>query len=802
LNKLYFFITSLLLFFGHEFPAYSQFKNINSYVSQEQTVNGFSNTFLGVDFAEPYIATNPRDPLNTICSFIYGSYFTLDGLNWSRINSLNSVDPFLTFDSLGNAFYSPSPPWTEFNLSVRKSTDKGVTWQYNYQIYNSYSDRPCICGNKAGGIYSNYLYSGWCSHSLLFSRSTNQGVNWSPAILLNPNSNLVSPYIVVGPTSTTAGGILYYGYNSIFSNDSTYFINVRKSTDAGITFSSDILVTYFLHPDSLKNNSISVMPGIQMSSDNSYGPYRGNVYLVYSGKGIGNDLSDVFFTKSTNYGNNWSIPIRLNDDNTSNDQWMPAISVDNNGKIYVVWYDSRFDPQNYMTLLYGTVSTNGGASFVSDFPVSITPFNPAVNVNNWVGHYISVSAIQNTAIAAWYELRNGNYFSYVGYFPDFSMTVNRDTVYLGSNDSLTAVIKIQAYKGPYIGNEKFTFFLDSIPTQGNISINFLNRDSISTIPDSIYLKIKLNNVNIPRKHTITITGRNTSVGVPVHYRYIDLMVNSCFLNIGTNRNGSAQYKIDGITYNTQQNLIIQSGYHLVQAVSPGYSGSNMRYIFVNWSDSGDTTHNISVIARTNLTAYYKTQFKFILISSIENSFGQTGFYDSNQTITFGVLSKIKEYNSQIYYFKGWDGAGVGSYTSPDSTGNDTTVTLNIKGYIIENARWIASVGIKQITGEIPKEYKLYNNFPNPFNPVTKIKFDIPNSENRKWKIKNGLVSIKIYDVLGKEVATLVNENLQPGTYEILFSVNQFPNFPLPSGVYFYRLQAGDFIDTKKMLMIK
>ena len=89
---------------------------------------------------------------------------------------------------------------------------------------------------------------------------------------------------------------------------------------------------------------------------------------------------------------------------------------------------------------------------------------------------------------------------------------------------------------------------------------------------------------------------------------------------------------------------------------------------------------------------------------------------------------------------------------------------------------------------IPKEYNLYQNFPNPFNPSTKIKYDIP---------VNGLVTLKVYDVLGSEVATLVNEEKTVGRYEVNFDAAA-----LASGVYIYRLSVNDFVNVKKMVLLK
>lgn len=99
------------------------------------------------------------------------------------------------------------------------------------------------------------------------------------------------------------------------------------------------------------------------------------------------------------------------------------------------------------------------------------------------------------------------------------------------------------------------------------------------------------------------------------------------------------------------------------------------------------------------------------------------------------------------------------------------------------------IGIQNISSAIPEKFELYQNYPNPFNPVTKIKFDIP---------KNIIVKIKIYDILGREVETLVNEKLVPGKYEIDWQAANYP-----SGVYFYRIETdGEFEKTGKMILLK
>jgi len=98
--------------------------------------------------------------------------------------------------------------------------------------------------------------------------------------------------------------------------------------------------------------------------------------------------------------------------------------------------------------------------------------------------------------------------------------------------------------------------------------------------------------------------------------------------------------------------------------------------------------------------------------------------------------------------------------------------------------------LQDVEGEnkLPTEYRLEQNYPNPFNPSTIIKFGIPERTN---------VVIKIYDILGSEVITLINQEMDIGWYEVQFNASNYS-----SGIYIYRMQAGNYISTKKMLLVK
>jgi len=108
------------------------------------------------------------------------------------------------------------------------------------------------------------------------------------------------------------------------------------------------------------------------------------------------------------------------------------------------------------------------------------------------------------------------------------------------------------------------------------------------------------------------------------------------------------------------------------------------------------------------------------------------------------------------------------------------------------------IGINQISTEVPKYFSLSQNYPNPFNPTTKIKFSIPSPS----PLERGVVRLVIYDALGREVQTLVNEQLQPGTYEVEFPAPAGDGSNFSSGIYYYTLSSGDYIESKKMVLIK
>lgn len=125
------------------------------------------------------------------------------------------------------------------------------------------------------------------------------------------------------------------------------------------------------------------------------------------------------------------------------------------------------------------------------------------------------------------------------------------------------------------------------------------------------------------------------------------------------------------------------------------------------------------------------------------------------------------------------------YTSSSVNISVGTVNIDTLNFILDTT---SIIGIKNISSEVPKDFSLGQNYPNPFNPVTKIEIALKTES---------FVRLSVYNILGEEVQVLVNENLKAGNYEVDYNAVK-----LPSGVYFYRLAADGFSETKKMVLVK
>ena len=148
------------------------------------------------------------------------------------------------------------------------------------------------------------------------------------------------------------------------------------------------------------------------------------------------------------------------------------------------------------------------------------------------------------------------------------------------------------------------------------------------------------------------------------------------------------------------------------------------------------------------------------------------------------VSWVAQYDDNVDSYGKFSGIAVDQFGQIYVTGTniegDTSIITTLKYTDI-------AVSVREERGSTPMSFALAENYPNPFNPSTTIRYELP---------QKGFVTLKVYNLLGQEVATIVNQKPEAGSYQV-----QFDGTGLASGVYFYRVKAGDYVESKKLLLL-
>jgi hypothetical protein len=254
-----------------------------------------------------------------------------------------------------------------------------------------------------------------------------------------------------------------------------------------------------------------------------------------------------------------------------------------------------------------------------------------------------------------------------------------------------------------------------------------------------------------------------------------LVVNEWFATPLAAQNAQIEITFDGNSFNNDNiywdNVCID--YPLSGCSSPNAPSNLTAQVIFNpnpqvqlgWQDNSWNESGFKIFKKNG---YPNDPGEFIVIDTVLNN---------NTQYTDTSVIKDSTYSYRVFAFNQWG-----------QNGSDTvTITVSVP------------VGLEIISDELPKVIALHQNYPNPFNPSTKIKYTIPLVETHRDA--SLLVTLKVYDILGNEVATLVNEQQAPGVYEVEFNPESSIKHPA-SGIYFYQLRAGNFVKTKKMVLMK
>ena len=390
---------------------------------------------------EPSIAVNPRNERNLVAGANdyrsgdawAGVYASVDGgRSWfeqlipgypggpsSVLTGFEAAgDPSIAFDADGVAHYAGIAfnragfgSSSDGSIWAGRSSDGGFTWTVTMVARGGkgiFHDHEQIAADRfEGSPFRNNLYISWTMFvgfgrtPIVVSRSTDGGLTWSAPLevsgTVTPGGFFQDSVGAVGPD-----GSMYVAWDETFTTPggvSAMRLWVARSTDGGATFGAPRVVQDVvperLHNAAYRHGSYPAM-GVAPS---------GAVYVAWADNRNGD--ADILLTRSSDGGLTWSIPVRVNDDplGVGTDQFFPWVSVSPNGRVDIMWYDKRPDPNNYLLDVFFAF-TRDGATISSNFRVTDVSSDPAV----WpafLGDYNGMASTDRTAYPVWADMRNG-----------------------------------------------------------------------------------------------------------------------------------------------------------------------------------------------------------------------------------------------------------------------------------------------------------------------------------------------------------------------------------------------------------
>jgi hypothetical protein len=459
----------------------------------------------------------------------------------------------------------------------------------------------------------------------------------------------------------------------------------------------------------------------------------------------------------------WETDVRLtNDAATSVTGWSNGWSVAASGEVvHVVWYDNR-DGNNE---IYYKRSPDGGISWGADTRLtnnSANSWNPSVTVSGSVVRVV------------WEDNRDGNNEIYYKFSPDGGISWGPD---MRLTDDSGSSRYPSATLFSYVAH---VVWMDD--RDGNFEVYYKRSPDggISWSGD--------------RRLTNNSAGSQDAT-IAVYYWDVHVVW-------ADDRDGNYEiyYKHstnEGVSWGPDTRLTNNSGNSWSPSVT--VSGSVVHVVWVDYRDG-------------NYEIYYKRSpdggISWGADTRLTNNTARSEVpsVTASGSVVHVVWGDGRDGNFNIYYKRSTDG---GISWGPDTrltnkTGDESLPFVTVSGSVVHVVWTATGDGNYEIyykrnpTGNptsvitlgdiVPHEYVLFQNYPNPFNPSTKVHFSVPRS---------GFVGLRVYDILGQEVATLVNGETNPGNYEVTLDATGWP-----SGLYFYRLQAASFTETKKLLLLK
>ena len=649
---------------------------------------------------------------------------------------------------------------------------------------------PSLAVDKSGGVNNGKLYVCWAQKNLApagtdadicFSSSANNGSLWSAPVrvnddALNNGKQQFLPRITIDQT-TGKIMIVYYDTRDFLANDSCN-IYMAVSADGGNTFSnikisdhshrpaplagyadgyySDyVSVTAqndVVHPfwtdnrngvSQLYTTNITLKPYISHSplkdSENLTGPYVVNASIISFGTNLIAGETKVFWGRG-------GITDSIIMTNSGGNNWTASIPGNGTQNIYRYYIQTKDANGRYSTLPdnapTGYFSFNVGTDVtkpvITHIPKNFVPYTLWPDT-------LKATVSDNTGLdsvwVVWYKNNPGT----------------------GLNEFKLNLVMNDIFRGIFNSSQSLVEPSDSVFYKIFARDNSSNHNTDSTI---LY-KLLISNILV-----VTLGSGTAVASYPYRTFYTDSRTDMLYTASEINAQGGALSRIMGIAFNVlNASPQMMSGFNLkIQNTS---LTSLTGFTSTGWVN--EYSFNYTVPGTGWQYIAFQTPFIWNGTSNllVEICFNNIGF-NANTNVAATPVSNMTWHQAQDLP------SGNGC---TDLNAGTTQVNRPDISFVLNSILAVENQGTT-----IPKEYKLSQNYPNPFNPKTRINYSIPAKD---------FVSLKIYDILGREISTLVKEIKSPGNYTVEFNADEFS-----SGVYFYRLETTNFSDTKRMILVK
>jgi hypothetical protein len=747
---------------------------------------------------------------------IYVSYTTNGGVSWSSPAAVNtppsghySQGCDMRCGPNGEVYVTwaapiSGAPYTEDFYGFAKSTNGGVSWTVTENAFDGNGIRgnlsakanirvnsfPRIDVDRSGGARNGWIYIVGCDKNLspagsdpdiILHRSTDGGTTWSSGIRVNQDAlnNGKTQYMPAIRVDEYGGiNIVYYDDRNVAANQCEVYVS--RSIDGGNTW-TDILVSdhnfapspisglaggyqgdyigitsgnnkvWPLWMDNSWNSqyqawttTIDLGPSINhtplTNTENVAGPYPVNCVINPAGSAIDPTKTKLMWSR-----NSVTITDSVTMTNSSGNNW--TANIPGNGspatyRYYIKTADMLNRVATHPAGAPGLLNVFQAMPDVTPPVVTTTPL-PNIPKTNWPAT-VTATATDNIGVdSVWVKWYKNNTGTGIKVFRLASQ---------GGNNYSAAFNSIQADVN-YNDSIYYRVFARDISSNHNVDSTALYSFKIIAIA-----------------YGCVGTGTSTAAW-PFNTYWHDSRTNMLYTAAEIIAGGGAAGVISKIGFNVQS------------AASQTMNGFNIRMqqtsatSISGFTSSGWTnvyTGTYTVPGSGWQTIDLQTPFSWNGTSNllIEICFDNTSYTAATNVYTSTATGKIWEQH---------DDNSTGCSFSAGTNGTDLRPNICMTINLLVGTQ----TGGQTV---IPQTFALAQNFPNPFNPTTSIKFSVP---------KQTLVKLVVYDLLGREVATLVNGMKQPGNYDVNFDASN-----LASGAYFYRIEAGDFTEVKKMVLLK